>query len=165
MATYNDGLGYSLNSGLPCTQSVESIMEVVLDIPSIVAARLAASAAALADGDVLEALALPAQCLVLAVGVEFDGEGDAGLTAAIGDDGDTAGFVAATAADAASNKCSVGGGAAFAAGKYYDAANTIDVLLAGAVPLTGNIRVWAKVVDGAGQVAVSRVPGATPENT
>jgi len=33
------------------------------------------------------------------------------------------------------------------------------VLLEGAIPTTGNIRVWAKVVDGAGPIPVSTSPG------
>jgi hypothetical protein len=161
MPTYNDGLGYNLNSAAyPAHTAVrESVMEVTLNIADIVAARAAAFATALADGDTLEAIKLPAQCLVLAVGVETDGEGDASLVANVGDDADPDGFVSVMAADAAQTRCSVGEAVAFTAGKYYADANTLDVTLAGAVPTTGVIRVWAKVVDAAGPIPISDSPG------
>lgn len=166
MPTYNDGKGYNLNNaGYPAhTEVRESVVEVILDIAKIVAARAADSATALVAGDTLEIISLPAQALVLAVGVETDGNGDASLVIDVGDDADPNGFVATMAVDAAQTRCNVGAAPAvgYQAGRYYNAANTIDITFAGATPTTGIIRVWAKVVDGAGYYPISSIPSATP---
>jgi hypothetical protein len=166
MPTYNDGLGYNLNdAAYPAhTQVRESIVEIVLDIAEVVAARAAASAVALADGDTLEIIKVPAQCVVLAAGVETDGNGDASLVLDLGDDADPNGFVATMAVDAAQTRCNVGAipAVGYQAGQYYPSANTLDITLSGAVPTTGIIRVWAKVVDGAGYYPISETPSATP---
>lgn len=167
MPKYSDGFGYNLNSaGYPAnTQVRESVIETVLDLEKIVAARAASNLTALVPGDILEAIRLPAQCLVLAVGmsVKAGDEADTGLTVAVGDDADDVGFIGAELVDDVASFCSVGGGGAYAAGKYYVAADSLDVLFGGEATITtGKIRVWAKVVDGAGFYEVSEIPSATP---
>lgn len=166
MPRYNDGRGYNLNNaaGYPAhTQVRESVVEVILDIAKIVAARAAADATALAAGDILEAIKLPAQSLVLAAGVAIEEVGDTGLTVGVGDEADPDGFVVGTTpADAVADFCSVGGAGAYAVGKYKSAAGSIDVVLGAVVPTTGVLRVWAKVVDGAGYYPISSIPSATP---
>lgn len=168
MATYNDGLGYNLNSpgaGYPAhTNWREAILETTLNITEIVAARAEANLPALADGDTLEIHSIPSQCLVLAVGAAIEEVGTASMVAAVGDNAGVNGYVDVMAVDAIQSRCSVGSGLALEAGKYYDDVDTLTITLSGAVPDSGIIRVWAKVVDGAGQVAVSSVPGATPPN-
>ena len=89
MATYNDSLGYNGNppfAGYPAhTNWRDAILEIVLNVSEIVAARAAASATPLAAGDVLEVLALPEQCTVLAVGVAVEQVSTDALTVAVGD--------------------------------------------------------------------------------
>jgi len=165
MPTYNDGLGYNLNTpnaGYPAHTSFrEAIMEVTLDVAKIVAARAAANLTPLAAGDVLEVLALPAQCAVLAVGLAVEEVSTGALTVAVGDGIVPDGFIVASPANAATSYSSITEAGAVEQ-YYYKVADTLDVTLGAIVPVDGVIRVWAKVVDGAGQVGVSYVPGATP---
>jgi hypothetical protein len=161
MATYSVGLGFNLNeAAYPAhTECRESIMEVVLDIPTIVAARLAAGATALVAGDVLEVIKLPAQCAVLAVGVAVEEASTGALTVDVGDAVDPIGYISAAPATPVSNGSSIGSGLGYAAGRYYSAADTIDVTFGGIAPVDGKIRIWAKTIDGAGYLGVSSIPG------
>jgi hypothetical protein len=169
MATYNDGVGYNLNSpgaGYPAhTNWREAIVEITLNIAEIVAARAAANLPALADGDTLEIISLPEQCAVLTAGLAVEEVSTGALTASVGDSGDAVQFIAASLTNADTSYSSITeAGTAAGLGNYYPAADVLTVTLAGVTPVDGIIRVWAKVVDGAGQVAVSTVPSATPPN-
>ena len=161
MATYNDGLGYNLNSpgaGYPAhTNWREAILEVVLNISEIAAARAEANLPALADGDTLEIHSLPEQCAVLAAGLAVEEVSTGALTVSVGDGSSVDQFIAASLVNADTSYAGL-------TGNYYPAADVLTVTLVGVVPVDGIIRVWAKVVDGAGQVAVSSIPGATPPN-
>jgi hypothetical protein len=157
MATYTDSLGFNKGTAAFRADGLARVtrMEIELDFADIAAARSAAGATALAAGDVLEAIPLPAKALVMAVGVDVTTAGTTDLDLDIGDGTDPDGFHDGISVDAVGSFCS---GVALAegtpntivgysAGKYYSAADTIDVKMVGAVP--GNLvcRVWALVVD------------------
>jgi hypothetical protein len=130
-------------------------MEVELDFTAITAARSTAGATALASGDVIETIPLPAKARVMAVGVDVVTAGTGSLTLDVGDGSDADGFLDGIAADAVGSFCTalaltegtpntiVG----YSNGKYYSAADTIDVKLVGYVPGALKCRVWALVVD------------------
>ena len=157
MPTYNDGLGYDRNSAAYPAHTHERVhlMEVELDFAVIAAARSAAGATALVADDVLEAIKLPAQTLVQAVGVDVLTAGTADLNLNIGDGDDVDVYHAAIDADAVASFCSAlaltdgtpNTVTGYSNGKYYAAADTIDVALDGAVPGDLKIRLWALVVD------------------
>jgi hypothetical protein len=167
MATYNDGVGYNLNSpgaGYPAhTNWREAIVEITLNFAEIAAARAEASLPSLVAGDVLEIINLPEQCLVLAAGLAVEEAASGALTIAVGDSDNADGYIVASPANAVATYSSLTE-AGIAPQRYYKTANTLVVDTGGVNPVDGIVRVWAKVVDGAGQVAVSTVPGATPPN-
>jgi hypothetical protein len=113
MATYNDGKGYNLGTGTAHVaagiNNVSSIT-VDLDFAAITTARAAAGLTALAATDVLEVVKIPANTLVL--GVDPDGYLDG---------------VNANTAAAYSLNAAAGTPTGYAGGKFYTAADTIDV--------------------------------------
>lgn len=157
MATYTDGIGFNLNNaGFPAhTAPRTHMLEVTMDFAAITAARLAAGATALASADILNALRIPAMTLVQSVGLEVLTAGTAGLTLDVGDgtaadgfhdgrDGAAAGsFVNTLVLSADATPVVVG----YTNGKYYSAADTIDLVLVGQVPGALKVRLWALVVD------------------
>ena len=154
MATYTDSLGFYKGSAAFDASGLTKVtrVEVDLDFAKIATARSAAGATALASGDVLEAISLPAKSLVLHVGVDVTTAGTGSLTLDVGDGADADGYLDGVAADAVGSFASVhtlssGATVGLSAGKYYTSADTIDVTLVGYVP--GNLvcRVWAVVVD------------------
>jgi len=159
MATYTDSLGFNKGSAGFHAAGLTKVnrVEVEMDFAAIAAARLAAGATALASGDVIEAIPLPAKTLVLHVGVDVTTAGTASLTLDIGDGSDADGYLDGVAADAVGSFCSALALAegtpntivGYGNGKYYSAADTLDIKLVGYVP--GNLvcRVWALVVDAA----------------
>jgi hypothetical protein len=159
MATYTDALGFNKGSAGFHAAGLTKVnrVEVELDFAAIAAARSAAGATALAAGDVLEAIPLPAKALVMAVGVDVTTAGTTDLDLDIGDGTDPDGFHDGISVDAVGSFCTALALAeaapntvvGYSNGKYYSAADTIDVKLVGAVP--GNLvcRVWALVVDAA----------------
>ena len=159
MATYTDSFGFNKGSAAFDASGLTKVtrMEVELDFAAITAARSAGGATALAAGDVLEAIPLPAKALVLRVGVDVTIAGTASLTLDVGDGSDAAGYHDGIAADAVDSFCSALALAegtpntvvGYSNGKYYSAADTIDVKLVGYVPGALVCRVWALVVDAA----------------
>lgn len=154
MATYTDTLGFNKGTAAYRADGLTKVtrMEVDLDFTAIAAARSAASATALASGDILQVLPVPAKTLVLHVGVEVETGGTSGLTLDIGDGADADGYLDGVAADAAGSFASTltlssGAIVGLSAGKYYTAADTIDLVLVGQVPGALVCRVWALVVD------------------
>jgi hypothetical protein len=156
MATYTESLGFNKGSaGFPAVGLTKlNRIEIELDFPAITAARAAGGATALASGDVLEVMPLRAKTLVMHVGLEVVSGGTTGLTLDVGDGADADGYLDGVAGDAAGSFASVatvagdpGALVGLSAGKYYTAADTIDVKLVGQVP--GNLvcRLWAIVAD------------------
>ena len=153
MAAYTDSHGFDKGSAGHPAKGLTRVgfMEVDLDFAKITAARAAAGATALAAGDSIEVLSIPANTLVLAVGATtITAEGaastfDIGLTG-----GDVDGFVDGGDANAAGTTQS--NGALLIAnnnGHYFATADTIDMLIgvSGAVTDAARIKVWAVVVD------------------
>ena len=159
MPTYTDSLGFNKGSATFDAAGLTKVnrVEITLDFPAITAARAAAGATALASGDVLEVLPLPAKALVMAVGVDVTTAGTSSLTLDVGDGDDADGFHDGIAADAVGSFCSALALAegtpntvvGYSNGKYYSAADTIDVKLVGYVPGDLVCRVWALVADAA----------------
>ena len=148
MAAYTDTLGfYKGTAAIPAHADKRmGYFEVELDFAKIVAARAAASATALAAGDTLQVLALPASCLVLAGGINVT-ELEVTNTTATFDLGTTGGSPMAANAlgnDIASNALS-SNTVALAAPVAITAADTLDLLLNTAVPANAVLKVWAWV--------------------
>ena len=159
MATYTDSLGF--NKGTAAAYPDNGTRAVVklaveLDFAAITAARTAAGATALAGGDVLEVLRLPAKTQVLAVGLDVTTAEGGTLTIDVGDGDDPDGYLdgvnANTIAGYSSSQVTLVEGApntlspALPWGKYYASADTIDVKIVNAAD-TAVMTVWALVVD------------------
>jgi hypothetical protein len=157
MATYTDSLGFNKGSAALRADGLTKVtrMEVVLDFAKIAAARSAAGAAALASGDVLEVIPVPAKTLVMRVGYDVTTAEGATATFDLGDGSDADGYLN----DVDLN--SVGSGvmslaltegtpntiAGYSNGKYYSAADTIDMTLNNNAINVAVVRVWALVAD------------------
>ena len=157
MATYTDSLGFNKGSAALRADGLTKVtrMEVVLDFAKIAAARSAAGAAALASGDVLEVIPVPAKTLVMRVGYDVTIAEGATATFDLGDGSDADGYLN----DVDLN--SVGSGvmslaltegtpntiAGYSNGKYYSAADTIDMTLNNNAINVAVVRVWALVAD------------------
>lgn len=157
MATITDSLGFDKGSAgfHAAGLSKVSRVEVTLDFAKIATARAAAGAAAVASGDVIEAIPLPAKSFVLAVGYDVTTAEGASATIDLGDGSDTDGYLndvslnsvasgamALALAEAAPNTV-----AGYSNGKYYSAADTIDVLINSASVDAAKVRIWALVMD------------------
>lgn len=156
MATYTDSLGFNKGTasyperGEPAT----TMIEITLDMPAIAAARLAAGATALTTADVLEVMPIPAKTMVLKVGLDVTTAAGAALTVDVGDGTDPDGFLDGVDANAVAsyvNALALTEGVpntvtGYSNGKYYSAADTIDVVFNNA-PGNAVMRLWALVVD------------------
>lgn len=157
MATYTDTLGFNKGDAGFHAVGLNKItrVEVTLDFAKIAAARSAASAAALASADVLEIIPLPAKSLVLRVGADVTTAEGATATMHIGDGADADGFMASvnlnSAASSAMGLALTEGTpntiTGYSGGKYYSAADTIDVTLNHNSIDAAVVRVWALVLD------------------
>lgn len=157
MPTYTDSLGFNKGTAAAYpyegTRAVTKI-EVELDFAAIAAARAAAGATALTSGDVLEVIQLPAKTYVLAVGLDVTTAEGGTLTIDIGDgsaadgylDGVDANTVASYASALALTEGAPNTVTGYSAGKYYAAADTIDVKTVNAAD-AAVMRLWALVVD------------------
>lgn len=153
MAAYTDSHGYLKGSAAHPAKGLTKVglMEVELDFAKITTDRATAGATALAAGDSIQVLSIPANTLVMAVGATtITAEGaastfDIGLTG-----GDVDGFVDGGDANSAGTTSSNG---ALLNGDnqshYFAAADTIDMLIgvSGAVTDAAKIKVWALVAD------------------
>jgi len=147
---YNQGVAAYPAKGLDRT----TLMEVTLDFAKITAARTAAGATAVGAGDGVPALAIPAKSLVLRVGADVTTAEGGTLTLDVGDGDDTDGYLDGvngnTVASYASALALAEGApntlVGYGAGKYYSAADTIDLITVNAAD-AAVIRVWALVVD------------------
>lgn len=157
MATYTDSLGFNKGDAGFHAAGLHKVtrVEVVLDFAKIAAARAAASATALASADVLEVIPIPAKSLVLRVGFDVTVAEGATATVGIGDGAAATGYATAV------NLNSVASGVStlaltegtpntvtgYSNGKYYSAADTIDLTLNHSSIDAAVVRVWALVVD------------------
>lgn len=156
MATYTDSLGFNKGDAGFHVAGLDKIsrVEVVLDFAKITAARAAASATALTSGDVIEAIPLPAKSLVLRVGLDVTTAEGGTLTIDVGDGTDPDGYLDGVDANTAASYCSalaLTEGApntitGYSNGKYYSAADTLDLKIVNAADVAV-MRLWALVVD------------------
>lgn len=131
MAAYTDSLGFNKGTAaFPANVTEISKFEVTLDFAQIVAARAAAGATALAAGDTLQVIALPAGSVVLSAGLRVISAETTNTTATF-DFGFTGGSPAAANAytnDLASNALGYGI-ENLANPTAVTSADTIDILL------------------------------------
>lgn len=162
MPTYTDSLGFDKGSAGFHAAGLNRVhrVEVTLDFAKITAARAAASATALANGDIIEAIPLPAKSLVMAVGLDVTTAEGGTLTIDVGDGTDPDGYLDGVngntvASYQSGNNLTVTAGTpnavvgtpyAYALGKYYSAADTLDVVLVNAADVAV-VHLWALVVD------------------
>ena len=157
MATYDmtssDTVGVGANSiaVLPpkSDSHVAYTIEATLDIDDMVLKGYSG-----ADGDIFQLLEIPAGVLVINAGAEvmkaFNSSVTADIDFAAGDDIIDGADVTSTGfcAKGTNGQTNViGTGSASTYTQFMASTDTIDVLLAGAAPTTGRIRVYATVVD------------------
>jgi hypothetical protein len=156
MATYTEATGFNKGSAAHPAQGINkvSLIEVDLNFATISADRAAAGQTAIGGGDILEVMSIPAKTMVLAVGLDVTTAEGATCTIDVGDGGDPDGFLdgvnANTAASYATSlvlaEAAPNTVAGYSNGKYYAAADTIDVKTVNAAD-TAVMRLWAIVVD------------------
>ena len=130
-------------------------MEAILDIDAMITAG-----ATIANGDIFQLLEVPAESIVIAAGAEIMKSFTASCTCNIdfggGDDiidgaalDAAAGTYLAKGTNGEANIVNTGAASTFAAAALacVGAADTIDVLIAGAAPATGRLRVYAVIAD------------------
>jgi hypothetical protein len=156
MATYTDSLGFNKGDAGFHAAGLHKVnrVEVVLDFAKITAARLAAGATALTSADVIEAIPLPAKSLVLRVGLDVTTAEGGTLTIDVGDGTDPDGFLDGVNANTVASYCSAlalteaapNTVTGYSNGKYYSAADTLDVVIVNAADVAV-MRLWALVLD------------------
>ena len=158
MATYTDSLGFDKGSASYPDKGRLDItkLAVELDFVAITAARAAACATALTAGDVLEVLQIPAGTQVLAAGLNVTTAEGGTLTVDVGDGDDPDGYLDGVNGNAvagySSSQVTISEGTpntispALAFGKYYTAADTIDVKVVNAAD-AAVMTVWAVVAN------------------
>ena len=130
-------------------------IEAILDIDAMVAAGYSG-----ANGDIFQLLEIPAESVIVAAGAEIMKPFTASCTADIdfagGDDiidgadlTAAAGTYLAKGTNGEANVVNTGAASTFAAAALacVGAADTIDVVVAGAAPATGRLRVYAVIAD------------------
>tara|TARA_Y100000361_G_scaffold149983_1_gene164976 strand:- start:486 stop:1010 length:525 start_codon:yes stop_codon:yes gene_type:complete len=157
MATYDMtdadtvGVGADSIAVLPpkSDSHVAYTIQATLDIDDMVAKGYSG-----ADGDIFQLLEIPAGVLVINAGAEvmkaFNSSVTADIDFAAGDDIIDGADVTSTGfcAKGTNGQTNViGTGAASTYTQFVSTTDTIDVLLAGAAPTTGRLRVYATVVD------------------
>lgn len=149
MATYNDGKGYNLGTGaahVAAGINKVSAVTVELNFATITTERAAAGLTALTAADVLEVIKVPANTLVTSVALNVTTAEGATLTVDIGDGDDVDGYIDGVNGNAAAAYLTVAGTDAYESGKYYTAADTIDITLNNAAA-TAVMSITAVMVD------------------
>lgn len=133
-------------------------LAVDLDFAAITAARSAAGRAALAANDTLQVLRIPAKTLVVAVGIDVTTADGTASTVDLGEvGGDVDGWIDGHNCNTVGSACSMNStlvegapntyGPALGGGKYYSAADTIDMTMLTAAQDASVMRVWAICID------------------
>ena len=156
MATYTEATGFNKGSaGIPAIGlNRVSFIEVTLNWATIAADRLAKGQTAIAGGDVLEVLSLPAKTYVMQVGLDVTTAEGGTLTIDVGDGSDPDGFLDGVNANTAASyatalaltEASPNTVTGYSNGKYYSAADTIDVKTVNTAD-AAVMRLWALVID------------------
>ena len=161
MATYDmtsvdtAGVGANVLAVPTVVGNTVRTIEAILDIDAMIAAG-----ATIADGDIFQLLEIPAESVVVAAGAEIMKSFTASCTCNIdfagGDDiidgaalDAAAGTYLAKGTNGEANIVNTGAASTFAAAALacVGAADTIDVVVAGAAPATGRLRVYAVIAD------------------
>ena len=132
MATYNDGKGYNFGTGtahVAAGINKVSSISVELNFATITTDRAAAGLTALTSADILEVIRVPANTLVTNVALNVTTAEGGTLTVDVGDGDNPDGYIDGVNANATAAYLTVAGTDAFEAGKYYTAADTIDIVL------------------------------------
>ena len=132
MATYNDGKGYNMGTGaahVAAGINRVSAVTVELNFATITTERAAAGLTALTSADILEVIKVPANTLVTNVALNVTTAEGGTLTIDVGDGDNPDGYLDGVNANATAAYLTVAGTDAFEAGKYYTAADTIDIVL------------------------------------
>lgn len=151
-----------MGSALPYDAPAYSVLRKRINVASLVATDYGTLALAASptvgltsftsfDGtasDVLQVFNIPAGTLVHTMGIHIVTAGTASGTGALGTGASTAGFMAAQALDAAAGTTKVtlvgdAYGPDNVSGVVYAAADTLDILFAGAAVVAGTFDVWA----------------------
>ena len=156
MTTYTDTHGYDKGSAAPSAkgQDLIRVEKVTMNFATITTARLAAGATALGAGDILEAIQIPAKTFVISAGITVTTAEGATQTFDLGDGDDPDGYL-----DGVNGNAVAGYGPThvltegtpnviigLGKGKYYDSADTIDLVQVNACD-TAVVEVWAICVD------------------
>ena len=161
MATYDmtsvdtAGVGANVLAVPTVVGNVVRTVEAILDIDAMIAAG-----ATIADGDIFQLLEIPAESVVVAAGAEIMKSFTASCTCNIdfagGDDiidgaalDAAAGTYLVKGSNGEANIVNTGAASTFAAAALacVGAADTIDVVVAGAAAATGRLRVYAVIAD------------------
>lgn len=132
MATYNDGKGYNMGTGaahVAAGINKVSSVTVELNFATITTERAAAGLTALTSADILEVIQVPAQTLVTHVALEVTTAEGGTLTVDVGDGDNPDGYIDGVNANAAAAYITVAGTDAYEQGRFYTAADTIDIVL------------------------------------
>ena len=132
MATYNDGKGYNLGTGAAhVAAGINKVSSVTVDLnfATITTERAAAGLTALTSADILEVIKVPAQTLVTHVALEVTTAEGGTLTVDVGDGDNPDGYIDGVNANAAAAYITVAGTDAYEQGRFYTAADTIDIVL------------------------------------
>jgi hypothetical protein len=149
MATYNDGKGYKLGTGAAHVAkgiNKVSTISVKLDFAAITTARAAAGLTALGAADVLEVIRVPANTYVTNVALNVTTAEGGTLTVDVGDGDNPDGYLDGVNANATAAYLTVAGTDAYESGKFYTAADTIDVVTVNAAD-TAVMTLTAVMVD------------------
>jgi len=145
MVAYTDSIGFDKGSAAPDYRGSHRtyVAEVLMDFAAITAARVAAGATAFTDTDSIQAIPIPAQTVVHAVGLEVLVAEGGTATADVGST-DTDGYLDGVDINAAAGTsyATSDGATGYAVGFYYGSEDTIDLLMVNALD-TAVIRIWA----------------------
>jgi len=149
------GVGANILAVPTVVGNVVRTIEAILDIDAMIAAG-----ATIADGDIFQLLEIPAESVVVAAGAEimksFTGSCTCNIDFAGGDDiidgaalDAAAGTYLVKGSNGEANIVNTGAASTFAAAALacVGAADTIDVVVAGAAAATGRLRVYAVIAD------------------
>lgn len=132
----------------------QTLLERTLNFAEIAAYRAGAGLTALASGDVYELFSIPAKTLVLRAGSDVTTAEGATATAHLGDGADPDGFLVSVDLNSVASRANIPTLAeaapntivpAYGFGKYYSAADTIDLTLNNASIDAAVVRVWIVV--------------------
>lgn len=151
-ATYNykGGVVAGVAAGHVATPNAFSVAVVELDFAAIATARTAAGQAAITTADVLEVITVRAQTWVPAVFLKPTTADGGTMTMDVGDGADPNGYIDdgdVNATTMLSSLITTAYSLATAGGKYYGAADTIDLIPNNATPDTGVVELIAVMVD------------------